>query len=106
MAALPPAAPEQGESLNRIVDETWATIVPGLVPWQHPAFLGHYPAANSPASALVELVTAGLGVQSVMWSTSPATTEPEQVVVRWLAKSLGLPHRFLPQWRHRPRWRW
>ncbi|KIQ66150.1 amino acid decarboxylase [Kitasatospora griseola] len=93
--ALPASAPERGEPLERILADTWSVVVPGLVHWQHPAFLGYYPTANSPASVLAELVTAGLGVQGMMWSTSPAATELEQVVVDWLAKALGLPGSFL-----------
>ncbi|MFD5560818.1 pyridoxal phosphate-dependent decarboxylase family protein [Kitasatospora griseola] len=95
VSALPASAPERGEPLERILTDTWSVIVPGLVHWQHPAFLGYYPTANSPASVLAELVTAGLGVQGMMWSTSPAATELEQVVVDWLAKALGLPESFL-----------
>ncbi|AXG82982.1 aspartate aminotransferase family protein [Streptomyces paludis] len=94
-AALPAGPPERGEPLDRILRDTWDTVVPGLVHWQHPAFLAYYPTGNSPASVLAELVTAGLGVQGMMWTTGPAATELEQVVTDWLAKALGLPERFL-----------
>lgn len=93
-AVLPPTAPERPEALEDILTDTWATIVPGLVHWQHPAFLGYYPTANSPASVLAELVTAGLGVQGMMWATAPAATELEQTVTDWLAQALGLPEGF------------
>ncbi|MEV7425291.1 pyridoxal-dependent decarboxylase [Streptomyces sp. NPDC091212] len=94
-AALPTEPPEQGEPLDRILQDTWDTVVPGLVHWQHPAFLAYYPTSNSPASVLAELVTAGLGVQGMMWATGPAATELEQVVTDWLAQALGLPGHFL-----------
>ncbi|HEY8983814.1 MAG TPA: pyridoxal-dependent decarboxylase [Streptomyces sp.] len=94
LAALPATAPEQGESLAQLLDDTWRMIVPQLVHWQHPGFLGYYPTSNSPASVLAELVTAGLGVQGMMWSTSPAATELEQRVCDWLALALGLPEHF------------
>lgn len=93
-ALLPAQAPEHGEALADILQDTWSTLVPGLVHWQHPGFLGYYPTANSPASVLAEFVAAGLGVQGMMWCTSPAATELEQVVTDWLAKGLGLPSRF------------
>ncbi len=93
--ALPASAPEHGEDLGEILEDTWRTIVPQLVHWQHPDFLGYYPTSNSPASVLAELVTAGLGVQGMLWSTSPAATELEQMVCDWLAKALHLPEAFL-----------
>ncbi|WP_053924520.1 pyridoxal phosphate-dependent decarboxylase family protein [Streptomyces chattanoogensis] len=92
--ALPSAAPEQPESLGEMLADTWKFVVPGLTHWQHPAFLGYFPTNNSPASVLAEFVTAGLGVQGMMWSTSPAATELEQVVTDWLAQALGLPEAF------------
>ncbi|GAA3379542.1 aspartate aminotransferase family protein [Streptomyces sannanensis] len=94
LKALPETAPEQGEELTEILNDTWSTIVPQLVHWQHPGFLGYYPTNNSPASVLAELVTAGLGVQGMMWSTSPAATELEQRVCDWLALALALPEHF------------
>ncbi|UQA97178.1 pyridoxal phosphate-dependent decarboxylase family protein [Streptomyces halobius] len=92
--ALPSAPPEQAEGLGEMLADTWNVIVPGLTHWQHPAFLGYYPTNNSPASVLAEFVTAGLGVQGMMWSTSPAATELEQLVTDWLAQALGLPEAF------------
>ncbi|SFC93201.1 pyridoxal phosphate-dependent decarboxylase family protein [Streptomyces aidingensis] len=94
LKALPEEPPERGEDLAEILDDTWRTIVPQLVHWQHPGFLGWFPTSNSPASVLAELVTAGLGVQGMMWSSSPAATELEQRVCDWLARALALPQRF------------
>ncbi|QHC23791.1 pyridoxal phosphate-dependent decarboxylase family protein [Streptomyces sp. GS7] len=94
LTALPSAPPEQAEGLGELLADTWKVIVPGLTHWQHPAFLGYFPTNNSPASVLAEYVTAGLGVQGMMWSTSPAATELEQVVTDWLAQALGLPEAF------------
>ncbi|WP_225102425.1 pyridoxal-dependent decarboxylase [Streptomyces sp. CoH27] len=94
LKALPETAPEQAEELTEILDDTWRTIVPQLVHWQHPGFLGYYPTSNSPASVLAEFVTAGLGVQGMMWATSPAATELEQRVCDWLARALALPEHF------------
>ncbi|MFJ9848069.1 pyridoxal phosphate-dependent decarboxylase family protein [Streptomyces sp. NPDC101150] len=94
LSALPSTPPEEAESLEEMLADTWKVIVPGLTHWQHPAFLGYFPTNNSPASVLAEFVTAGLGVQGMMWSTSPAATELEQAVTDWLAQALGLPEAF------------
>lgn len=93
-AALPGAAPRTGESFPAILADVDRLVVPGLTHWQHPGFLGYFPSTTSGASVLGELLGAGLGVQGMLWSTSPACTELETVVLDWLAELTGLPERF------------
>ncbi|MGH3793487.1 MAG: pyridoxal-dependent decarboxylase [Pseudonocardiaceae bacterium] len=93
-AALPDAAPWTGESLSAILADVGEIVVPGLTHWQHPGFLGYFPSNTSGASVLGDLLSAGLGVQGMLWSTSPACTELETVVLDWLAELVGLPERF------------
>ncbi|MDE0894943.1 MAG: pyridoxal-dependent decarboxylase, partial [Acidimicrobiales bacterium] len=69
-------------------------IAPAVTQWQHPGFYGYFPANSSPPAVLGELVSAGLGVQGMLWSTSPACTELETHVLDWLAEACGLPERF------------
>jgi aromatic-L-amino-acid decarboxylase len=69
-------------------------ILPGLTHWQHPSFFGYYPANASFPSMLGELISAGLGVQGMLWSTSPACTELETLTLDWLAELLDLPPAF------------
>ncbi|OQX53641.1 MAG: aspartate aminotransferase family protein [Candidatus Aminicenantes bacterium 4484_214] len=66
-------------------------ILPGMTHWQHPGWFAYFPANNSPPSILAELLTAGLGAQCMIWKTSPAATELEEVVCDWLRQMLGLP---------------
>ena len=66
-------------------------ILPGITHWQHPGWFAYFPANNSPASVLAELLTAGLGAQCMVWQTSPAAAELEEVVLGWLRRMLGLP---------------
>ncbi len=94
-AQLPDEAPERGEPIERILGDLDRVVVPGLVHWQHPGWFAYFPANSSYESILGELASAGLGVQGMMWSTSPACTEIETKVLDWLVRALGLPDRFL-----------
>ena len=93
-ALLPTAAPEQGESFAAIMADLEQVIMPGLMHWQSPNFFGYFPANTSPPSILGDLVSAGLGVQGMLWLTSPACTELESQVLDWLVDALGLPVHF------------
>jgi aromatic-L-amino-acid/L-tryptophan decarboxylase len=90
-AMLPDAAPEQPEQFDAMLDDLDRVVMPGITHWQSPGWFGYFPANSSPPSILGELVSAGLGVQGMLWSTSPAATEIEEVVVDWLVDLLGLP---------------
>ena len=50
---------------------------------------------SSPPAILGELAAAGLGVQGMLWSTSPAATEIESHVLDWLVDLTGVP----PTWK-------
>ena len=93
-ARLPTVAPETPETLAAILADLDRVIVPGLTHWQHPGFFAYFPANASAPSILGELLSAGLGIQGMLWTTSPAATELEAVVVDWLRQLLGLPERF------------
>jgi aromatic-L-amino-acid/L-tryptophan decarboxylase len=93
-AALPAAPPEQGEPFGAVLADLDRIVVPGLTHWQHPGFLGYFPANTSGPSVLGDLVSAGLGVQGMSWVTSPAATELEQHVLDWFVDLLGLPGTF------------
>ena len=93
-AQLPAHAPESPEPLAAVLADLDRAIVPGLTHWQHPGFFGYFPASTSGPSILGELLSAGLGVQGMLWATSPACTELETLVLDWLRELLGLPDRF------------
>ena len=88
---LPPEPPGQGESMEKIFQDFKDTIIPGITHWQHPSWFAYFPANNSPPSILAELLTAGIGAQCMIWQTSPAAAELEEVVLEWLRQMLGLP---------------
>ncbi|MDX3484981.1 pyridoxal-dependent decarboxylase [Streptomyces sp. ID05-18] len=94
-AMLPDCVPVHGEPIRDVLADVRRVVMPGLVHWQHPSFLGYYPTQTSPASVVGELLASGLAVQHMMWSTGPAATELEEAVLDHLAVTLGLPERFL-----------
>jgi aromatic-L-amino-acid decarboxylase len=91
---LPLQPPEAAEPLADVLADLDRIIAPGLLHWQHPAFFGYFPANASGPSILGEFLSAGLGVQGMLWATSPACTELETHVLDWLRNLLGLPERF------------
>ena len=93
-ATLPARAPEDGESMAAILADFRRDILPGVTHWNHPRFFAYFPANNSYPAILGELLSAGLGVNAMLWQTSPAATELEQVVMGWLADLVGLPPGF------------
>ncbi len=90
-SALPSEAPVEGESFDRIMEDVRNIVYPGLTHWQSPGFFAYFPANTSGPSILGELLSAGLGVQGMLWQTSPACTELEAHVLDWLVDMLGLP---------------
>jgi aromatic-L-amino-acid decarboxylase len=93
-AQLPPHPPETGETWDAIAADLDRIVVPGLTNWQSPNFFGYFPANASGASVLGDLVSSGVGVQGMLWATSPACTELETHVLDWLIEMLGLPETF------------
>jgi aromatic-L-amino-acid/L-tryptophan decarboxylase len=93
-SGLPAAPPRQGEDFAALFADI-DRLLPGLTHWQSPNFFAYFPANTSGPSILGELLSAGLGVQGMLWATSPACTELETHVLDWLAELCGLPARFL-----------
>ncbi len=91
---LPAAPPENSESFEKIIADFEEIIMPGITHWQHPSFFAYFPANSSPPSVLAEMITAALGVQCMIWETSPAAAELEETVMIWLRDLTGLPQSF------------
>ena len=90
-ARIPDRAPEQPEPFERIAADLDEVVMPGITHWQSPNFFAFFPANTSPPAILGDLAAAGLGVQGMLWATSPACTEVENAVLDWLVDLLGLP---------------
>ena len=93
-ATLPAEPPQHGEPFDAMLADMDKVILPGLTHWQSPNFFAFFPANISGPSILGELLSAGLGVQGMLWATSPACTELETHVLDWLADMLALPDQF------------
>ena len=94
-AQLPDSAPEVGEPFENLIADLDTIVMPGITHWQNPSWFAYFPANSSPPSVLAELVSAGLGVQGMLWTTSPAVTEIETQMMDWLVELLGLPNTWL-----------
>jgi aromatic-L-amino-acid decarboxylase len=94
-ASLPEDPPERGESFDDMMKDVERIVLPGITHWQSPNFYAYFPSNVSGPSILGELLSAGLGVQGMIWATSPAATELETHVLDWLVGMLGLPDFFL-----------
>ena len=93
-AAVPAHPPETGEPVEALLADLDRVILPGVTHWQHPSFFAYFPTNASGPGVLGDLLSAGLGVQGMIWTTSPAATELETVVLDWLAELLDLPAAF------------
>jgi len=93
-AALPANAPASGEPFDAILDDFERIIVPGLTHWNHPGFFAYFAITGSAPGVLGEFLSAALNVQAMLWRTSPAATELEEVVLGWLRRLVGLPESF------------
>ncbi|MGH7716272.1 MAG: pyridoxal-dependent decarboxylase, partial [Vulcanimicrobiaceae bacterium] len=83
---LPAEAPEHGESFDAVFTDFEKLIVPGITHWNHPRFFAYFAISAAPVSILAEMLAAALDVNAMLWRTSPAATELEDVVTRWLAR--------------------
>ena len=91
---LPKEPPAAGEAMEAILKDFNGMIMPGVTHWNHPRFFAYFPANNSAPSILAELISAGLGVNGMVWKSCPAATELEEVVMDWLRQMLDLPDTF------------
>ncbi|MDZ4391629.1 pyridoxal phosphate-dependent decarboxylase family protein [Cypionkella sp.] len=93
-AQLPATAPEAPEPMEAIFADFEAIVPEGMTHWQHPRFFAYFPANASPASMLAEQLANAMACQGMLWQTSPAATEIEQVMIGWMREALGLPEGF------------
>jgi aromatic-L-amino-acid decarboxylase len=92
--ALPPTAPERPEAFEDIFTDFQRILLPGVTHWNHPGFFAYFAITGSAPGVLAEFLAAALNVQAMLWRTSPAATELEEVALSWLRELIGLPADF------------
>lgn len=88
---LPDAAPHQAEAFETVLADFKAIIMPGVTHWQHPRFFAYFPANVTAASQLAEMLISALGINAMLWETSPAATELEEAMMAWFKDAMALP---------------
>src|SRR6266568_1386295 len=89
-AQLPTSPPQQGEPMQAILADVDRLIVPALTHWSHPSFFAYFATSTSAPGIFGEMLSAAFDVKSMLWRTSPAATELEEVVLDWLRQMMGL----------------
>lgn len=88
--ALPPSGPETGEAWESIFADFQRHVMPAVTHWNHPGFMAYFATTASPPGILGEMLAAGLNTNGILWKSSPAVTELEQVTLSWLRQWMGL----------------
>lgn len=89
--ALPRCGPEHGEAMSTILEDFRRKIVPAATHWNHPGFMAYFATSASGPGILGEMLAATLNMNGMLWKTSPAVVELEQVTLDWLRRWMGLP---------------
>ena len=92
---LPAVPPQEPEAFAQVLRDVEQVILPGVTHWQSPNFYAYFPANASGPAILGDLLSSALGVQGMLWATSPACTELETHILDWLVPMMGLPEKFL-----------
>jgi aromatic-L-amino-acid/L-tryptophan decarboxylase len=93
-AALPAKPPDEPESFSNVVADLDSILLPGITHWQSPRFFAYFATTGSEPGVLAELLIAGLNQVGILWRTSPALQELEELTVDWLRQLVGLPEEF------------
>jgi len=91
---LPVSPPEKPEQMEKIFEDVENIILPGITHWNHPGFMGYFNSTSSGPGILAELLSASFNVNGMLWKTSPASTELEQVTLNWFRQMVGLSEEF------------
>ena len=88
--ALPKNAPENGEDFAEVLKDIDRLILPAVTNWNHPNFHGLFATSTSAVGIFGEMLAAAFDMKAMLWRTSPASTELEEVVLNWLRQMMNL----------------
>ncbi len=91
---IPQSPPQKGEDIENVLNDVDKILMDGITHWNHPGFMAYFNSTSSGPGILAELLTAGLGINGMLWKTSPAFTELEKAMMNWFRQMVGLPENF------------
>ena len=91
---LPASPPRSGEPMSEILSDVDRLVVPAITHWNHPSFFAYFATSSSAPGIFGELLSAAFDTKAMLWRTSPASTELEEVALDWLRQLMGLPAEF------------
>ncbi|MEJ2103757.1 MAG: pyridoxal-dependent decarboxylase [Ignavibacteriaceae bacterium] len=86
--------PREGEEIEKVLSDVDKILMDGITHWNHPGFMAYFNSTSSGPGILAEMLTAGLGINGMLWKTSPAFTELERTMMNWFRQMVGLPEKF------------
>jgi aromatic-L-amino-acid decarboxylase len=78
-----------------VLEDLETVLLPGFTHWQSPRFFAYFANTATEPGILAELLSATLNQIGILWRTSPALQELEELTLDWLRQLLGLPLGFL-----------
>ena len=91
---IPQTPPTNGEDIENVLADVDKILMDGVTHWNHPGFMAYFNSTSSGPGILAELLSAGLGVNGMLWKTSPAFTELEKSMMNWFRQMVGLPENY------------
>lgn len=91
---IPQSPPQKGEDIENVLNDVDKILIDGITHWNHPGFMAYFNSTSSGPGILAELLSAGLGVNGMLWKTSPAFTELERSMMNWFRQMVGLPENY------------
>ena len=91
---IPQTPPQKGEDIENVLKDVDKILLEGITHWNHPGFMAYFNSTSSGPGILAELLSAGLGVNGMLWKTSPAFTEHEKAMMNWFRQMVGLPENY------------
>ncbi|HEX7357154.1 MAG TPA: pyridoxal-dependent decarboxylase [Ignavibacteriaceae bacterium] len=91
---IPDSPPVNGEDIENVLNDVDKILLQGITHWNHPGFMAYFNSTSSGPGILAELLSAGLGVNGMLWKTSPTFTELERSMMNWFRQMVGLPKNY------------